>query len=123
MDPKIKCLDENFKYTKECNMGEVCKNNNTYLDLKKAINVPKNFANTTSIKNYEYQDSVSKDFSFITFFDLECDFLTIGFLASSISVGSLLSNIIGPILTENIGRIGSITFILIFDIFVMTLFF
>ena len=118
MDPKIKCLDENFKYTKECNMGEVCKNNNTYLDLKKAINVPKNFANTTSIKNYEYQDSVSKDFSFITFFDLECDFLTIGFLASSISVGSLLSNIIGPILTENIGRIGSITFILIFDIIV-----
>jgi hypothetical protein len=118
MDPKIKCLDETFKYTKECNMGEVCNNNNTYLDLKKAINVPDILANFTTIKIYKYQESISKDFSFITFFDLECDFLTIGFLASSISIGSLLSNIIGPVLTENIGRIGSITLILIFDIII-----
>jgi hypothetical protein len=116
MDPKIRCLDEQFKYTKECTLGEVCKDNNPILNMKN-ITLSTDSKNST-MKKYIYQDTVSKDFSFITFFDLECDYLTIGFLASSISVGSLLSNIIGPILTENIGRIGSITFILVFDIIV-----
>lgn len=117
MDPKVKCLDEKFKYTKECTMKQVC-DKSLFIDLKNAslTDIPKDLQNSSRIKTYTYHESISKDFSFITYFNLECDFLTIGFLVSSISVGSLLSNIIGPILTENIGRIGAITCILCFDI-------
>lgn len=118
MDPKIKCLDENYKYTRECQLNKLCEKNSTMIDISKKTNLPEHLKNNQTIKNFIYQDNVSKDFSFITFFNLECDFLTIGLLGSSISVGSLLSNIIGPILTENIGRIGSITLILCFDIIV-----
>merc|ERR1712032_1223211 len=81
-------------------------------------NVPQKYEKMTTLKQYEYQDKITNDYSFITFFDIECNYLMVGFLISSVSLGSLLSNIIGPLLTENIGRIGSITLILVFDIFV-----
>jgi hypothetical protein len=118
MDPKIKCLDDDFKYSKDCILGEVCSSKTDLVDIKNLKNVPQIFQNQTKIKYYQFDENVTKDFSFITFFNLECDYTTIGFLFSMVSVGSLLSNIIGPILTENIGRIGAITIFLIFDIII-----
>jgi len=91
------------------------------LDSKNLLNSTINQTNQilSDISNkYKIDESVKKSFSFITEFDLECNYLLVGFLASSVSVGSLLSNIIGPLLTENMGRLSSITVVLVFDIFV-----
>lgn len=118
MDPKIKCLDEKFQYTKECHLETLCENKNTFIDISNMNNIPTKYQNMTLLKNYEYAENVTNDYSFITFFNLDCDYLMIGFLVSSVSLGSLLSNMIGPILTENIGRTGSISFILVFDIII-----
>jgi len=121
MDPKIKCLDEKNKYTKECTMSQICNEKNLILDKS---NIGNSTINQTNIlldqlsKKYKYEENTNKSFSFITEFNLDCNYLLIGFLASSVSVGSLLSNIIGPILTENMGRMSCITVILVFDIFV-----
>lgn len=118
MDPKIKCMDEKFQYNKECTMAHICNEKNKLLDNKTLTNST-NFNLTDLIgKKYKVDDNINKSFSFITEFGIECNYLLIGFLASSVSVGSLLSNIIGPLLTENIGRLKTITVILIFDIFV-----
>jgi len=121
MDPKIKCLDERNQYTKECTMNQIC-------NEKNALTESANFQNSTVketnemlekiTKKYKIDDNIPKSFSFITEFNIECNYMLIGFLASSVSVGSLLSNIIGPILTENMGRLSAITVILIFDIIV-----
>ena len=119
MDPKVKCLDEKYKYTKSCSMENICdmKPDDRFMDLTKAKNVPAEYKNKTKIPIYQ-QAAGSKDFSFITYFGLECQRNTIGFLGASISIGSLVSNIIGPLLTENIGRISAITLVLVFDIIV-----
>ena len=121
MDPKIKCLDEKNHYTKECTMSQICNEKNLLLDTKHLQNSTINQTNLmldNISKKYKIDEKIKKSFSFITEFDLECNYLLVGFLASSVSVGSLLSNIIGPLLTENIGRMSSITVILVFDIFV-----
>lgn len=121
MDPKIKCLDEKNLYTKECTMSQICNEKNNLLDSRHLLNSTINQTNqmlSDISKKYKIDENVKKSFSFITEFDLECNYLLVGFLASSVSVGSLLSNIIGPLLTENMGRMSSITVILVFDIFV-----
>jgi len=121
MDPKIKCLDEKGQYSKECKMSQICDEKNQILDSKHLLNSTLNQTNELLdeiSKKYKIDENVKKSFSFITEFDIECNYLFIGFMASSVSVGSLLSNIIGPLLTENIGRMSSITVILVFDILV-----
>ncbi len=122
MDPKIKCLDEKSQqYTRECTLNNICIEKNKLLDKEHLGNSTINQTNIALeklSKKYKIDEDVKKSFSFITEFDLECNYLTIGFLASSVSVGSLLSNIIGPLLTENMGRLSSITVILVFDILV-----
>ncbi len=121
MDPKIKCLDKKNNYTKACTMNEICNQKTFIIGSIKSSNRTINETNLlleNLNKEYEFDKNIKKSFSLITEFDLECNFIKIGLLASSVSVGSLLSNIIGPLLTENIGRIFSITVILIFDIFI-----
>lgn len=121
MDPKIKCLDEHNQYTKECMMNQICNEKNALIESTNFQNSTLNETNAMLekiTKKYKIDDNIPKSFSFITQFDIECNYLLIGILASSVSVGSLLSNIIGPILTENMGRLSAITVILIFDIFV-----
>lgn len=121
MDPKIKCLDEKDQYTMDCTMSQICNEKNSILDSKHLLNSTLDQTNIlldNISKKYKIDENVNKSFSFITEFGIECNYLLIGFLASSVSLGSLLSNIIGPLLTENVGRLKSITIVLIFDIFV-----
>lgn len=108
MDPKINCLDDSTNlYTKQCNLNEVCEYNS-----KITHNTP------NKLIFYKLDKSTSNSYSFITQYRLDCNYLHIGFLVSAASIGNLLANIIGPILTENIGRKSTLTVTLFFDILV-----
>ncbi len=122
MDPKIKCLDKQNNFTKECHICEICHEKKSYY---KNLTKTRNYTiNDTDVipefisKKFKIDENIGKSFSFITEFNLECNDLIKGLLASSASIGYLISNIIGPILSENLGRILTIRYILIFDIIV-----
>jgi hypothetical protein len=103
MDPKISCYNQKTKlYDTKCTLSEVC---------------------NSKVTNYKLLNQ-NENFSWITGFNIYCDRYKIGILASSASIGNLLSNIVGPLLTENIGRVKTLTVILIFDIIIKsTIFF
>jgi MFS family permease len=109
-DPKIICLDEKTSlYSVPCHLRDVCKINS---DSGDKIKYKLKDENNNNVK-----------LTFINDFSLMCDEVKIGLLASTASVGNLLSNIISPMLTDNLGRIKSIQITLIIDIAIKVLLF
>jgi MFS family permease len=107
MDPNITCKDERSnRYNKECIFSEVCIKNKE-LSLK----------NQTQIK---YKFIKEENFSWVTSFNIYCESFKLGVLASSASIGFLLSNIICPLLTENIGRKHTLSLTLIVGILIQS---
>jgi len=112
MDPKIECYNTtttiktiNTFDTYQCGYQETCHTNNDIFNLK-------------SLKKIEFRDDPSSKRTFINDFNIYCDFLKIGLLISSASIGSIITNIICPILTENLGRMLTIKLTLVADILI-----
>ncbi len=116
MDPKITCIQNKSTIktkgfeTYQCTLQEVCRYNNDIFNLKKGKKI-----------NFHEQSNTKK--SFINDFNLWCDFLKIGLLVGSASIGSIFANIICPILTENIGRNNTIRLTLCLDIIIKSMLF
>ena len=117
MDPKIKCKNEtstmkvkNHFDTYECTLSQVCRSNNDIFNIKK-----KNII--------KYELTPTSKHTFINDFNLWCDYIKIGLLVGSASIGSIFTNIICPLLTENIGRNNTIRLTLFADILIKSLLF
>ena len=100
IEPKIICLNEKtLKFDIKCSISEVCNTNNLFKPMK-------------------YQLLNKESSSFLSEFGIQCDSVKIGLIVSTASIGNLLSNILGPLFTDHLGRRNSILYILIFDIIV-----
>lgn len=112
MNPNVKCFERNEKF--DCGMNKVCFINNLIDNNNAKGNGDKKDIKLQKI-NFLLNEKKPKN-TFINYYDIYCDTIKIGLIASSASIGNLLSNLISPFFTDIFGRINTIKYTLLFDI-------